>query len=149
MIAPPWLATAVEQAKQAADLHTSSLSQAIARAAMTASWFPTHVAGLQAATRTKRDVLLDALAARLGDELETTHPTGGMFVWATFRDGTDTANLLAPALEHGVAFVPGAAFAVERPADASLRLSWATSTPDELTEAVDRLATAHQALTRA
>lgn len=149
MIAPTWLATAVEQAKQAADLHTSSLSQTLAHAAITAGWFPTHVEGLRAATRAKRDVLLDSITAAFGDRLATTVPTGGMFVWATFTDGTDTTALLPKALDHGVAFVPGAAFGVDADHHASLRLSWATGTPPQLAEAIDRLGAAHAAVVSA
>lgn len=149
MIAPSWLATAVEQAKQAADLHTSSLSQTLAHAAIAAAWFPTHVEGLRAATRTKRDVLLDAITATFGEGLATTVPDGGMFVWATFADDTDTTSLLPIALDHGVAFVPGAAFGVEADHRSSLRLSWATATPPQLAEAINRLGGAHAAVVSA
>jgi 2-aminoadipate transaminase len=71
-----------------------------------------------------------------------------MFVWATLAGGVapglDAARLLDRALDHGVAFVPGAAFAVE-PTGAhrrSLRLSFATSAPEALEEGVRRLAAA-------
>ena len=149
MIGPRSVVTAVERAKQAADLHTSSLSQAIAHAALTAPWFETHVEGLRQATAVKRDVLLDALRARFGDRVDVSTPDGGMFVWATLRDGTDTTALLPRALDEGVAFVPGSAFAVERDLRSSLRLSWATASPDELATAIDRLGAAHGALVSA
>ncbi|MFT5203532.1 MAG: 2-aminoadipate transaminase [Candidatus Aldehydirespiratoraceae bacterium] len=143
MIGPPWLLRTVERAKQSADLHTSSLSQAIALGAITAPWFPAHLAALSAATATKRDALVDALINTFGDRLTLNRPGGGMFVWAEFTDGTDTSALLDPALNHGVAFVPGPAFAVERDLTHHLRLSWATASPAELEEAVGRLAAAH------
>lgn len=149
MIGPRAVVAAAERAKQAADLHTSSLSQAIAHGALTASWFDTHVDGLRQATAVKRDVLLDALRARFGDRVAVSTPEGGMFVWATLGDGTDTTALLPRALDEGVAFVPGSAFAVERDLRSSLRLSWATASPDELATAIDRLATAHGALVSA
>lgn len=77
-----------------------------------------------------------------------------MFAWATFRDGTDTTELLAAALAHGVAFVPGSAFvraATSTSAEyfrRSLRLSFAGSTPEVLNEAVRRLSAAHASMTR-
>ncbi|MDG2025608.1 MAG: PLP-dependent aminotransferase family protein [Acidimicrobiales bacterium] len=149
MIGPEWLLEAVERTKQSADLHTSTISQAIAHAAISADWFPDHLAGLQAATREKRDALIGALVDRLGERLTVNRPGGGMFVWATFADGTDTNELLDAALDHNVAFVPGAAFAVAADARTSLRLSWATATPEQLTEAVGRLHAAHAALVSA
>ncbi|MEM7139476.1 MAG: PLP-dependent aminotransferase family protein [Actinomycetota bacterium] len=149
VIGPRWLLHAVEGAKQAADLHTSSLSQAIAHAAMTAPWFPTHIEQLRTATRIKRDVLLDAIAARFGDRLSCTAPEGGMFAWATFADHTDTTLLLPSALDRGVAFVPGDAFSVAADLRRRLRLSWATATPDELDEAIGRLHNAHATLVSA
>lgn len=141
-IGPEWLLRAMERAKQSADLHTSTLSQAIVLRALTAEWYPNHLAGLRAATRTKRDALCHALAATLGDAATFTRPDGGMFVWVTLPGRGPTDRLLARALDHGVAFVPGAAFAIERDLSDRLRLSWATVDPADLAEAVDRLAAA-------
>lgn len=149
MVGPQSVLAAVERAKQAADLHTSGLSQALALAALGAPWFAAHVDTLRAATRAKRDALRSALDTAFADELSFATPGGGMFVWATFRDGTDTTTLLTRALDEGVAFVPGAAFAVERDLSASLRLSWATASPAELATAVERLAKSHRSLGRA
>jgi 2-aminoadipate transaminase len=143
IIGPRWLLRSVERAKQSTDLHTSSLSQAIAHGAVTAPWFPAHVAEISAATATKRDTLANALINTFGDRLAFNRPGGGMFVWAEFTDGTDTSALLEPALDHGVAFVPGHPFAVERELTRHLRLSWATASPTGLEEAVGRLAAAH------
>jgi 2-aminoadipate transaminase len=70
---------------------------------------------------------------------EFTRPTGGMFCWLRLP-GVDTSALLDPAIAAGMAFVPGAAFAVERDLGDHLRLSFATASPDELGAAVRRLA---------
>jgi hypothetical protein len=66
-----------------------------------------------------------------------------MFVWATLVDpDLDADALLRVALDEGVAFVPGSAFAIDRPGRSALRLSFATASPAELEEAIDRLARA-------
>jgi DNA-binding transcriptional MocR family regulator len=64
-----------------------------------------------------------------------------MFVWARVagRPGFDTAPLLARALEHDVAFVPGAPFFATEPDRATIRLSFTTHTPEEITEGLRRL----------
>lgn len=139
MFAPAWLTDAAERAKQSADLHTSTLTQALAVDALTAPWFDDHLARLRTATAMKRDALCDALRTTFDDELEFNEPDGGMFVWARWADGRDAAAALPAALERGVAYVPGSAFAVERNLDDHLRLSWATASPTELRTGVERL----------
>lgn len=148
---PPDVLRAMAILKQSADLHTSSLTQRIAHRVLAEPGFlDHHVTGLRTTYEAKARALTAALADRLGEDLAWRSPDGGMFVWATLRDhvapGRGTADLLPTALDHGVAFVPGAAFAVAgatpgSPIDRSLRLSFATGSPDELGEAVDRLAT--------
>jgi 2-aminoadipate transaminase len=65
-----------------------------------------------------------------------------MFVWCEL-DEVDTETLLPEAIRHGVAFVPGPAFAVEAGTHRhALRLSFASVTPGELVEGVRRLRTA-------
>jgi 2-aminoadipate transaminase len=65
-----------------------------------------------------------------------------MFCWLDFPAGTDTTALLPRALEHGVGFVPGSAFAVDRPLPSSARCCYASLGTGELREAVRRLARA-------
>ena len=139
-IGPTWLTRSMERSKQSADLHTSTVSQAIVLRALTADWYPAHLETLRAATRTKRDALTTALERELGDGVGFRRPGGGMFVWASLGKQISTDALLAPALDAGVAFVPGSAFAVERDLSRHLRLSWATGSPTQLAEAIARLA---------
>lgn len=142
LVGPTWLTAAVERAKQSADLHTSTVAQAIVHAALTADWFDTHLDGLRAAGLRKRDALCDALGTRLGDRISFSRPDGGMFVWAELPEIDSTDALLSAALDRGVAFVPGSAFAVERDLSRHVRLSWATASPAQLGEAVERFADA-------
>ena len=148
-------------------------------------------------------------ADAFGERLALTTPTGGMFLWGRFTDGTSTTDpsvgdrpcrcsplisvvgscrvdrletldlspvvpvrfitqeirrldvielqrrsrsptegtdLLGAALARGVAFVPGAEFFTRPGGDDALRLCFATHVPDQLTEAVRRLAAAHAGL---
>ena len=67
-----------------------------------------------------------------------------MFVWARLPDGWDAGALLARALQHDVAYVPGAPFFSGAPDRAALRLSFTAHPPDEIAHGLERLA---QALT--
>ena len=70
-------------------------------------------------------------------------PAGGMFTWVQATDGTDTEVLFRGALDHGVAFVPGAAFSIDPQGFRhALRLSFATLEPAEIATAARRLADA-------
>jgi 2-aminoadipate transaminase len=68
-----------------------------------------------------------------------TRPTGGMFVWATLPDGIDAAHMLDAALAENVGYVPGGPFFAEAPQANTLRLSFATVTPEKMREGIARL----------
>jgi 2-aminoadipate transaminase len=138
---PPSLIEGLVLLKQAADLHTSTFGQhlALAVAADHAFW-EGHLAALRRLYRERATALLDSLRARLGDRIEVDDVDGGLFVWARLP-GVDTSALLPRAIDAGVAFVPGAAFAVREGAHHdAVRLSFATAEPAVLDEGVRRLA---------
>ncbi len=139
-VLPAWLMAPMVRAKQAADLHTSSLSQAIVAEALRAPWFARHLAGLRAAYAARAQALCDAVDANDDVLVVTRRPTGGMFAWAQLRGHVDASALLPRALAGGVAYVPGAAFAEQADFLDRVRLSFATLTVSELSEAVTRLA---------
>jgi 2-aminoadipate transaminase len=68
-----------------------------------------------------------------------------MFCWLEFTDGTRPADLLPRALEHGVGYVPGTAFAVGQDLSDAARLCFASNPPGELHTAVERLGAAWDA----
>ncbi|WP_342216062.1 aminotransferase class I/II-fold pyridoxal phosphate-dependent enzyme, partial [Nocardia farcinica] len=89
--------------------------------------------------------LVHAVRETFGERIVCTDAAGGMFVWADFTDGTDTGQMLPRALEAGVAYVPGQAFAVSEGYRGSLRMCFTTSEAPVLSDAVQRLAKAHAA----
>lgn len=145
---PAPLTAAVERLKQSTDLCGSSLTQAIAAELLADEpWFASHLATLRAANRDRAAALTEAIDTELvdarpsGAEVRRSTPTGGMFVWLEL-DGVDTTALLPRALEQGVGFVPGSAFAAHEGHATSARVCFATYPPGELREAVRRLARA-------
>ena len=68
-----------------------------------------------------------------------TRPEGGFLTWLTLPSGIDTSVLAEQALELGVAFVPGAPFAVDGSGRDSLRLSFSRVTDEETAEGIARL----------
>jgi DNA-binding transcriptional MocR family regulator len=140
--APAALRRALVVAKQAADLHTSTIDQAAAAHWLTHCDLDAHVAGLRAAYGPRRDALVDGLPDTLPEGSRWTRPDGGMFVWVRLPDGSDADALLVAALEREVAFVPGWPF-FPGPADrATLRLSFTTHTVTEIGDGLTRLRSA-------
>jgi 2-aminoadipate transaminase len=142
---PPVVTAAVERLRQGADLCGSSFTQAIAAELLAdTAWLEGHLANVRAATARRARAFTDAVARDLPDVACST-PTGGMFCWLRFPDGPDkdsidTAELLPRALAAGVAFVPGAAFAVHADQTCAARCCFASVDESTLTEAVARLA---------
>jgi 2-aminoadipate transaminase len=140
--ADPRLRAGLVVAKQAADLHTSTVDQAAAAHYLASGRLEPALTRSRDAYRLRRDALLAGLPAALPAGSRWTSPDGGMFVWATLPAGWDTTALLTAALAHDVAFVPGAPFF---PADAdprTMRLSFTTYGPDAIAEGLQRLAAA-------
>jgi DNA-binding transcriptional MocR family regulator len=126
-------------AKQAADLHTSTVDQLAARTSLQAADLDAHIAGLCDEYRRRRDAMLAGLGAALPEGSEFNRPDGGMFVWARLPEGWDAEALLRAALAHDVAFVPGAPFFACEPDPRTLRLSFTTHVPAEIAEGLERL----------
>ena len=136
---PRTLRPSLVVAKQAADLHSSTIDQAAAARWLAAIDLDAHVATLRTVYGERRDALLDGLAAALPPGTTHNRPDGGMFVWARLPDGWDAEDLLRRALEHDVAFVPGYPFFAGEPDHATLRFSFTTHSPMEIAEGLARL----------
>lgn len=138
----PGVLALVERLKQGADLCGSSLTQTIAAELLAdEAWLDGHVGRIRDAYAERALALHAALVEAFGDRLRLTTPEGGMFLWGEFTDETQTSAQLSRAVEAGVAYVPGSAFAVQRDLDHALRVCFTTGSPEELREAVRRLAT--------
>ncbi|MET7429904.1 MULTISPECIES: PLP-dependent aminotransferase family protein [Streptomyces] len=127
-------------AKQAADLHTSTVDQAVAARYLRDSDLDAHVRTIRDAYRERRDALLGGLPTALPFGSRWNRPAGGMFVWVSLPEGHDATQLLRVAISHEVAYVPGAPFFAGTPDPAALRLSFTTHSPEEITEGLRRLA---------
>ncbi|MFD8206228.1 PLP-dependent aminotransferase family protein [Streptomyces sp. NPDC059695] len=138
--APAELRRACVIAKQAADLHTSTIDQAAAARYLRDSDLDAHVAVMRAAYRERRDAMLEGLPAALPEGSRWNRPEGGMFIWATLPAGHDATALLQTAVGHEVAYVPGAPFFCGEPDPGAMRLSFTTHSADEIREGLRRLA---------
>lgn len=138
VIAHPELYPWILRAKQATDLHSNRLGQAIIGQFLKEGRLPDHVAKLKAHYQEKRDYMQKLLQQYLPDSVRWQLPAGGMFFWLTLEQ--DTRSVLQDGIEAGVVALPGTPFAVEKSADNTLRLSFSQMTPEDMEEGVKRLA---------
>ncbi|MFE6862325.1 PLP-dependent aminotransferase family protein [Nocardia sp. NPDC057668] len=147
MVAPGKVCRAVELFKQGVDLCGSALTHQIAAELLAdTEWLAAHLNAVRRIYGLRAEALAGAVRKRFGDRVLAREATGGMFMWASFTDGTNTRALLPHALDAGVAYVPGSAFAVATNHARSMRLCFTTCEVQTLKIAVDRLARAHNAL---
>lgn len=102
----PWLT----RLKQAADLHSSRLSQWLVLQQLRHPGQAERLTALADTYRGKRDAFDAALHAHLGGRALWHKPAGGLFFWLKLRQPRDTRALLPAAIQRQVAYMPGEAF---------------------------------------
>lgn len=140
VIAPEALRAKLVQAKQATDLHTSTLSQMAAYEVVKDGFLDSHIPTIRKLYSDQCQAMLSALARHMPEGVSWNAPKGGMFLWAELPKGMDAAALLTRAVENNVAFVPGVPFFAENPVIETLRLAFVTVPPPLIEEGVKRLA---------
>jgi 2-aminoadipate transaminase len=141
VVAPLPLYPKLLQAKQAADLHTPSFNQRVVAEVLQDGFIEQHVPKIRALYKRQCEAMLEALNRDMtGLGVHWNRPAGGMFLWARLPAGMDAVQLLPHAVDKGVAFVPGAAFYAAEPTRETLRLSFVTSSVEQIQTGVAALA---------
>jgi 2-aminoadipate transaminase len=140
--APEAIAAKLELAKQAEDLCSGGLDQRVIYEACKRGVLAKHVPTLRAHYAHKRDVMVQALKAKLANRVSWGEPRGGFFLWARLAPPIDSDMLLNFARARGVIFVVGSAFFVNGGGQDYLRLSFSAPRPERIEEGVSRLALA-------
>jgi len=139
VVAPKDIYDKLVIAKQAADLHTSTVAQAILRRYLETNDIEKHVALIRERYGSQRDVMIEMARKYFPAGVEVTEPEGGMFLWATLPEGTSSMDLLDLAVKDKVAFVPGRPFYVDGSGENTLRLNFSNSDPARIEEGMRRL----------
>ncbi len=138
----PELLDALVRAKQATDLCTSKLTQHLAARYMLDYGLDAHLAEIRPIYREKRNAMIDALEKHMPKDegIRWTEPDGGLFVWVWLPEGIDAGTMIERAIEKKVAYVPGAAAFVDGSGQNTMRLSFSSSTVEQIEEGIQRLA---------
>ena len=139
-VAPTWARAPREGEVRRRPVHVELGAGAAERARLERGWLSDHIEALVRGGAHAR--ALEILAARVGERFAFTRPDGGMLLWGRLADGRSATELLPKAVEQGMAFVPGEPFYSGPPDVSTLRMSFATASPEELDEGVRRFAAA-------
>jgi 2-aminoadipate transaminase len=133
------------------DFGSTNLTQHLLDRVLASGAYDRQVAALRQVYAAKRDLLLGALAREFSDwpAVRWTRPAGGLYVWLTFPPDFDTGPqgpMMPAAVREGVLYVPGQFCYVgdrNTPVPTNeARLSFGIVKPDQIEEAVRRLARA-------
>jgi 2-aminoadipate transaminase len=139
IVAPAEVIRRLEQAKQGADLHTSTLIQMIAYEVAHGGFLDQHVALIRDVYRERRDVMLAAPSKYFPSGVRWTIPQGGLFVWVILPETLDATQLLAEAIAEKVTFVPGTSFFADGSGHNTFRLNFSNAAPEHIEEGIRRL----------
>ncbi len=135
----PELIRACTTAKQAADLHSGNLSQRATAKLLETFDYDGHLDRIRAVYGARCEDLLGALTRHLPTGSKWTRPDGGLFVWVELPPELDADQLLAAAVQHKVAFVPGRPFFAKAPRANTLRLNFSNRGRDQIELGMTRL----------
>jgi len=143
IVAPKGVEDRVTVLRESIDLESSQLIQRAVFDFAHSGALESHLVQLNATNLRRRNAMLAALEQYLGPLGATwTKPEGGLFVWVTLPETIDSWDLFHRAIAKKVAFIPGAAFAVEGGFRNTMRLNFSNATEERLRDAVQRLAEA-------
>ncbi len=126
--------------KRATDHSDSMPLQAAMAEFVRSGAYDKHLTGLRRILRSRRDVLLDALAREMPEGTRWTTPEGGYQCWLELPEAIDTGHLLADAARNGVLFAPGYQFHWDGRTSRCLRLTVAMADEQAIRRGVAALA---------
>ncbi|MFW5714186.1 MAG: PLP-dependent aminotransferase family protein [Brevefilum sp.] len=140
VVAPSEVIKKLVQAKQGADLHTSTFNQYLAYQVANSEWMKSHICLIRKTYRERRDVMIKALEQYMPEGVQWTEPKGGLFLWVTLPKSINTAEIFTKAVEAKVAFVPGGSFHPVGGGENTMRLNFSNTSPEMTMEGIKRLA---------
>ena len=99
-----------------------------------------HIEMANAKLKEKRDAMMEALDASLGNVCQISQPPGGLFIWIRLPDDVDRVRLAQLAEERSVGYAKGANFHVHNADVPFLRLAFGHVPTDLIREGIPVLA---------
>lgn len=138
----PGLIRHMARAKQAADLHSSSLDQQALYQLIEHFDLDGHIAFVRKEYEVRMRQMAELLRAQNWPGVSWHEPKGGMFFWVELPEAVDSAELLKSAVEYGVAFVPGGTFYAGNPRANTMRMNFTHNDTENTIIGMERLSRA-------
>ncbi|MFZ3151361.1 MAG: PLP-dependent aminotransferase family protein [Anaerolineaceae bacterium] len=139
VIAPAEVIKKLVQAKQGADLQSSTFDQYLAYELASGTWLKDHIALIRKEYKERRDAMLQAFEDFMPEGTTWTRPQGGLFLWLKLPEQCNTVELFPKAIEEKVAYVPGASFHPNGGGENTMRLNFSACNPETIRIGVERL----------
>ena len=139
VVAPALVIGKLVQAKQGADLHTSTYNQMIAYEVAHQNFLDEHVKLIRDVYGNRKNVMLAALEKHFPAEVNWTRPEGGLFLWVIMPEGVRGKEILEKAIAEKVAFVPGQYFFPKGGGENTMRLNFSNASEAMIEEGIARL----------
>ncbi|MCQ6558645.1 PLP-dependent aminotransferase family protein [Paenibacillus mendelii] len=132
----------ITKAKQAADPEPGTLDQRILDQLLRHFPLDIHLRKIGKLYRQRMQHMQTLLREQELSGVSWIEPQGGMFLWLELPDGLDAEALLRCAVMKGVTFVPGSPFYALEPKRNTARLNFTSTSRDQMTVGIARLADA-------
>ncbi len=109
--------------KQATDVHTVSLTQAMVDKYLRGGYMDKVLDEVKPIYKAKKDAMIAAIERYFPSCVKYTNPEGGLFIWCELPEGTDAKALLLKAIDVNVAYVVGDAFFADGSGKNTFRLN--------------------------
>lgn len=139
MVAPKAIMEKLYSAKEASDLHSSSLDQRIMYHYLSHNDYDILVQTAISYYKQRRDWMRKALLEHFPKEVKVVHSEGGMFIWCTLPSHMSAMNLFRQAITLKVLIMPGLYFYHQKSDNHSFRLSYTSVDQTQINEGISRL----------
>ena len=138
-IAPKDVILKLVQAKQGADLHTSTFAQMVAHEVCKDNFLDHHIPFIREVYGKRRDLMIELIEEVFPPGVSYIRPEGGLFLWVTTPPEIDTTELLPLAVSEKVAYVPGTPFYPNGGGHNTMRLNFSNASEEEIRQGMTRL----------
>ncbi len=125
--------------KQAVDVHSPNLNQAIIDRYLRSGLLQEHIRVISA-SYAKQMEKMQGMLHTFPESVSYTNPEGGIFLWCTLPQGFNATELLPEATKRGVAYIPGTHFYADGQAHHNtMRLNFSNASLENIEIGMTRL----------
>jgi len=129
-----------ELCKQGMDVHTTNLAQVMVYEYLKSGELKGHIAEITEKYKGKKELMLSLIEKEFPKNIKISPCDGGLFIWITLPEGTNTLDLFKKAVEKKVAFVPGTHFFAQGGNENTMRLNFSMVSEQKIEEGIKILA---------